>query len=64
MGSRNSSCTDALVPAQVLRKVLVRRPDWTGAVFDERRHALMLEDPAEFLVRVAAWHAQDESAVA
>ena len=55
---------DALVPAQVLRKVLVRRPDWTGAVIDERRHALMLEDPAEFLDRVAAWHAQDESAVA
>lgn len=55
---------DALVPAQVLRKVLVRRPDWTGAVIDERRHALMLEDPTEFLDRVAAWRNEEEQAVA
>ena len=55
---------DALVPAQVLRKVLVRRPDWTGAVIDERRHALMLEDPAEFLDQVAAWRNDEEQAVA
>ncbi|GAB2766458.1 alpha/beta fold hydrolase [Nocardioides salsibiostraticola] len=55
---------DALVPAQVLRKVLVRRPDWTGAVIDERRHALMLEDPAEFLDQVAAWRNEEEQAVA
>ncbi len=55
---------DALVPAPVLRRVLARRPDWTDAVIEGRRHALMLESPDEFLERVAAWHHEHKSAVA
>lgn len=55
---------DALVPVQVLRKVLARRSDWTGAVIEERRHALMLESPDEFLDRIAAWRDSEETAVA
>ena len=47
---------DALVPARVLRTVLARRPDWTGRVLDDRRHALMLEDPATYLEEFARWH--------
>lgn len=46
---------DALVPARVLRQVLARRPDWTGHVIDDRRHALMLESPEEYLDLVDAW---------
>ena len=47
---------DALVPARVLRAVLARRPDWTGRVLDDRRHALMLEDPPLYLEEFARWH--------
>jgi pimeloyl-ACP methyl ester carboxylesterase len=47
---------DALVPAKVLRAVLARRPDWTGRVLDDRRHALMLEDPEAYLEEFARWH--------
>lgn len=46
---------DALIPAKVLRAVLARRPDWTGRVLDDRRHALMMEDPAAYLEELAAW---------
>jgi pimeloyl-ACP methyl ester carboxylesterase len=46
---------DALVPAKVLRAVLARRPDWTGRVLDDRRHALMMEDPATYLEELARW---------
>jgi pimeloyl-ACP methyl ester carboxylesterase len=46
---------DALVPAKVLRAVLARRPDWTGRVLDDRRHALMMEDPATYLEEFARW---------
>lgn len=46
---------DALVPARVLRAVVARRTDWTGRVLDDRRHALMLEDPALYLQEVRAW---------
>ena len=45
----------ALVPARVLRSVLARRPDWTGRVLDDRRHALMLEDPEVYLEEFARW---------
>ena len=47
---------DALVPAKVLRAVLAARPDWEGHVLDDRRHALMLEDPAAYLDMVDGWH--------
>ncbi|WP_435770083.1 alpha/beta fold hydrolase [Nocardioides sp. SYSU DS0651] len=47
---------DALVPAKVLRAVLARRPDWEGHVLDDRRHALMLEDPDAYLAIVDRWH--------
>ena len=47
---------DALVPAKVLRAVLAARPDWEGHVLDDRRHALMLEDPATYLRIFDAWH--------
>ncbi len=47
---------DALVPARVLRQVLARRTDWQGHVLDERRHALMMENPAEYLAHVSRWH--------
>lgn len=46
---------DALVPARVLRQVLRRRTDWVEHVLDDRRHALMLESPAEYLDLVDAW---------
>ncbi|WP_148612690.1 alpha/beta fold hydrolase [Nocardioides rubriscoriae] len=48
---------DALVPARVLRQVLARRGDWHGHVLDERRHALMMENPAEYLDHVSRWYA-------
>lgn len=48
---------DALVPAKVLRSVLAARPDWEGHVLDDRRHALMLEDPATYLRIFDAWQA-------
>ena len=47
---------DALVPAKVLRAVLAARPDWEGRVLDDRRHALMLEDPAAYVDLVDSWH--------
>jgi pimeloyl-ACP methyl ester carboxylesterase len=47
---------DALVPAKVLREVLAARPDWEGRVLDDRRHALMLEDPAAYVDMVDNWH--------
>jgi pimeloyl-ACP methyl ester carboxylesterase len=46
---------DALVPARTLRAVLARRPDWEGHVLDDRRHALMLEDPESYLDLVKRW---------
>lgn len=46
---------DALVPASVLRRVLARRPDWEGHVLDDRRHALMMESPADYLRLVQQW---------
>ncbi len=55
---------DALVPARVLRKVLARRPTWSGAVLHDHRHALMLDAPGEYLAQVAQWRAEQSSAVA
>ena len=46
---------DALVPARVLRHVLTARPDWTGHLITDRRHALMLSEPHEFLDHVEQW---------
>lgn len=46
---------DALVPARVLREVLAARPDWHGAVISDRRHALMLSEPEEYLEHVHDW---------
>jgi pimeloyl-ACP methyl ester carboxylesterase len=46
---------DALVPARTLRAVLAARPDWEGHVLDERRHALMLEDPGLYLELFDRW---------
>ena len=46
---------DALVPARVLRSVLAERPDWQGHVLDDRRHALMLEDPDAYLEHFDRW---------
>jgi pimeloyl-ACP methyl ester carboxylesterase len=46
---------DALVPARVLRAVLAERPDWTGRVLDDRRHALMMEDPTAYLAIFDDW---------
>ncbi|WP_188111423.1 alpha/beta fold hydrolase [Nocardioides antri] len=48
---------DALVPARVLRSVLATRPDWEGHVLDDRRHALMLEDPESYLRIFDGWQA-------
>ena len=48
---------DALVPAKVLRAVIASRPDWEGHVLDDRRHALMLEDPETYLRIFNAWQA-------
>ncbi|WP_139978301.1 alpha/beta fold hydrolase [Nocardioides litoris] len=53
---------DALVPARVLRQVLARRRDWEGHVLDDRRHALMLEDPEAYLELVTAWYADAPAA--
>ena len=53
---------DALIPAKVLRAVLARRRDWTGRVLDDRRHALMMEDPAAYLEEVARWRDATERA--
>ena len=55
---------DALVPASVLRAVLARRPDWEGHVLDDRRHALMLEEPAAYLDLVAGWRDRRDGAAA
>ena len=46
---------DALVPARVLREVLAARPDWEGSVITDRRHALMLSEPHEYLEHVHDW---------
>lgn len=46
---------DALVPARVLRQMLRSRPDWVGHVLDDRRHALMMESPEEYLDLLEAW---------
>ncbi len=53
---------DALVPARVLRAVLVARPDWQGHVIDDRRHALMLEDPEGYLRLFDDWQAGELAA--
>jgi hypothetical protein len=39
----------------VLRGVLARRGDWEGHVLDDRRHALMMEDPDGYLDLVNDW---------
>ncbi|WP_341926242.1 alpha/beta hydrolase [Nocardioides psychrotolerans] len=54
---------DALVPAKVLRQVLARRRDWSGHVLDDRRHALMMEAPQEYLALVQAWALDHREAV-
>ncbi|MCW2852599.1 MAG: Pimeloyl-ACP methyl ester carboxylesterase [Nocardioides sp.] len=54
---------DALVPAKVLRQVLRSRPDWQGHVLDDRRHALMMESPEEYLDLVEGWGAELRAAV-
>jgi len=54
---------DALVPAKVLRQVLARRRDWRGHVLDDRRHALMMEAPEEYLELVRAWGQDHREAV-
>lgn len=53
---------DALVPAKVLRSVLAARPDWEGHVLDDRRHVLMLEDPAGYLGIFDRWVAGPRAA--
>ncbi len=53
---------DALVPAKVLRAVLAVRPDWEGHVLDDRRHALMMEDPATYLSVFDDWQAGEVAA--
>ena len=53
---------DALVPAQTLRAVMAKRSDWVGHVLDDRRHALMLEDPDQYLELVAAFRSGKERA--
>ena len=53
---------DALVPARVLHSVLAARPDWEGHVLDDRRHALMMEDPEGYLRIVSAWQAGEQAA--
>ena len=53
---------DALVPARVLHAVLEARPDWEGHVLDDRRHALMMEDPEGYLRIVRGWQAGDRAA--
>lgn len=53
---------DALIPAKVLRAVIAARPDWEGHVLDDRRHALMLEDPEAYLRIFDAWQARPAAA--
>jgi pimeloyl-ACP methyl ester carboxylesterase len=53
---------DALVPAKVLRAVLARRPDWEGHVLDDRRHALMMEDPQGYLELFTTWRRASQEA--
>lgn len=53
---------DALVPAKVLRAVLARRHDWVGHLIDDRRHALMLEDPRAYLDIFTRWRTGAERA--
>lgn len=53
---------DALVPARVLRQVLARRPDWEGHVLDDRRHALMMEDPEAYLEVFEGWRRRSTKA--
>lgn len=53
---------DALVPARVLRQVLARRTDWEGHVLDDRRHALMMESPADYLDLLERWYAASTAA--
>ncbi|MFL6158348.1 MAG: alpha/beta fold hydrolase [Marmoricola sp.] len=53
---------DALVPAKVLRSVLAERPDWEGHVLDDRRHALMMENPEEYLELFVSWTAGSAAA--
>jgi pimeloyl-ACP methyl ester carboxylesterase len=48
---------DALVPAKVLRAALALRPDWEGHVLDDKRHALMMEDPTAYLQIFNRWQA-------
>ncbi|WP_209720026.1 alpha/beta hydrolase [Marmoricola sp. OAE513] len=48
---------DALVPARVLKSVAAERPDWEDRMLDDRRHALMLEDPEAYLEIFDAWSA-------
>lgn len=47
---------DALVPARVLRSVAAARPDWQAHLLDDRRHALMLEEPETYLAILSDWH--------
>lgn len=49
---------DALIPVKVLRCVSAARPDWEGHVLDDRRHALMLEDPKTYLRIFNSWQAR------
>jgi pimeloyl-ACP methyl ester carboxylesterase len=53
---------DALVPAKVLKAVLAARPDWEGHVLDDRRHALMLEDPDGYLRIFNGWQPGERAA--
>jgi pimeloyl-ACP methyl ester carboxylesterase len=46
---------DALVPAKVLRAVAAARPDWESHLLDDRRHALMLEDPEAYVRIFEDW---------
>ena len=40
---------------EVLRATLAARPDWEGQVITDRRHALMLSEPHEYLEHVHEW---------
>lgn len=53
---------DALVPARVLQAAIAARPDWEGHVLDDRRHALMLEDPETYLRIFDEWRAENVAA--
>ena len=41
---------------------MAKRSDWVGHVLDDRRHALMLEAPEEYLELVAAFRSGKERA--